>query len=99
MTLNIYSHVFELPITKVETLLPSALLEEMKEFMERNTLAVSRQAGKKKIHCCTRCLKAHALKTAKEMNFLYLEKLIDRIIEAEAGHNGYYMDEDDLIKI
>jgi hypothetical protein len=50
--------------------------------------------------CCPNCLKAHALVKARELGVE--EETINslsKLFKGEIGHNGYYLDEDELIKI
>ncbi|MBX4212160.1 hypothetical protein KW787_01745 [Candidatus Pacearchaeota archaeon] len=71
----------------------------MKKFVARNIVVSSSTPLNEKIHCCPRCLKAHAIKMAEEMNFLHVNKTIKRLIKGEVGHDGYYLDQDELIRI
>lgn len=50
--------------------------------------------------CCLRCLKAHALNVArqKKLDKEAVSYLHESLLEEE-GHEGYYLDEDKLIKI
>lgn len=50
--------------------------------------------------CCPRCLKAHILKTAKENNFSD-EEIADMLtgVKGEIGHNGYYLNGAEVVKI
>lgn len=81
-------------------MIPDDLIAEIEEFTERNSLAITKGVDKIAHKCCDRCLKAHILRKAEEfgldqdsVNFL------DSLIKVETGHNGYYLDEDRLIKI
>ncbi|MBS3071542.1 hypothetical protein J4408_00975 [Candidatus Pacearchaeota archaeon] len=83
--------------------IPEALLEEIEDFTERNSLAIVGHTVKNHlpIHkCCDRCLKAHLIKTAKTLE---LDKNLLRKIEVafncETGHDEYYIDEGELKKI
>lgn len=85
-------------------MLPDNLIAEMESFTERNSIvSIEAQVGKSRAElnrCCPRCLKAHALKTGKEIG---LDKLslsfISGLFECELGHEGYYLDGDSLVKI
>ena len=83
--------------------LPDALISELEEFAKRNSIfSVTDMINENKsiLHCCPRCLKAHAIKRAKGLKLNkesvnYLEK----IFNCETGHMGYYIDEELLVKI
>ena len=87
---------------KVE--IPDEFIEEINEYAKRNAFTFDYTIHKNKTSnvrvCCTQCLKAHALEKAKEMN---LEKEIidalDEMFGCETGHNGYYIDKEELRKI
>ncbi len=83
--------------------LPEALLEEIEEFTERNSLAVIGNTIKerKPIHrCCPQCLKAHIIKTAQEIKLNKYDIIaIASLFPCETGHDGYYLDEERLLKI
>lgn len=67
------------------------LITELKSFVKRNSI----EGG-----YCQRCLKAHALRKADEFGMSKDSvKFIDILSDQEAGHIGYYLDEDDLIRI
>jgi len=68
------------------------LLKEIDSFAERNKID-------NKI-CCARCLKAHAIKTSEKLGiYKQAESIIKSITAEEPGHLGYYLDEEDLIKL
>ena len=52
------------------------------------------------IQCCPRCLKAHMLKTAEKIGISKEgRKFLSLFVNGEIGHyEGYYLDEDKLIK-
>lgn len=74
--------------------LPEELQEEALEFIQRNTLSGTNEnsGGALKPLYCPRCLKAHILKKAKEMNNAIK-------IRGNVGHNGYYLNGDVIVKI
>ena len=75
-----------------EVRIANALIKELKRFVESNSIHEGQ--------CCKRCLKAHALKTAKELGMNQESvRFIDILYTHEAGHMGYYMDEEELIRI
>lgn len=83
--------------------LPKELIDEMKDFTERNALVVfaSRLETKEECwKCCERCLKAHVLEKCKKLEVgEKIRSMIDDIFGCEAGHDGYYLDGDVLVKI
>ncbi len=69
--------------------LPLFLKEEMATFMERNRIS-----GNK---CCPWCLKAHLIGKAKEKDMEgWAIWLIDQILPERTGHNGYYLDGEEI---
>ena len=86
-------------LTKL-TNIPESLLKEADSFMKRNSLAVvaCNIHNKELVHeCCPSCLEAHLIRKAKELG-LGKEK-IQKIFECEIGHEGYYLDKEEVIKI
>lgn len=82
-------------------LIPDNLIAEIESFIKRNTLVIRKDAvtGGKVHHCCHHCLKAHALKIASEIGLDEAAlNYIDSIFDCIAGHDGYYLDEEELIK-
>lgn len=74
-------------------LLDSRILLELEVFTKRN--ALSKQIN----DCCPRCLKAHLIKKAKEYSLFSEIKNIESLLQEEPGHHGYYLDEDEIVKI
>lgn len=74
--------------------IPDNLVAEADKFINRNIVENSN------FECCLRCLKAHVLKKAAEMS-LTDEQIyfLGNIFPGEAGHDGYYLDNEKLIKI
>jgi hypothetical protein len=76
---------------------------EIKEFVKRNSLGVfaSRIGDKKEIHyCCPRCLKAFAMKKSEEMNLSPLvANSVKSVFDCEWGHDGYYIDGEELEEV
>ena len=81
--------------------LPDDLLVELENFAKRNACAVSEVEGGKIHHCCVKCLKAYALKKAKEIQLdeKRTSWLIDLFGEEAEGHEGYYIDEEELVRV
>lgn len=74
-------------------IIPDDLIAKMESFMKRNSI-------KEANHCCPNCLKAHILKTANDIGISRDGKqFLSLFIGGEAGHNGYYLDGDELVKI
>ncbi len=86
---------------ETKLILPSALIEEIEDFAERNSLAVVGHTlhDRRPLHrCCPACLKAHILKVSEELNLnRKLVFQLSRTLPSPIGHNGYYIDEDKLI--
>ena len=86
-------------LTKL-TNIPESLLKEADSFMKRNSLAVvaCNVHNKEPVYeCCHCCLEAHLIRKARELG---LEKEeIQKIFECEIGHEGYYLDKEEVIKI
>ncbi|MEK6927206.1 MAG: hypothetical protein AABX11_02135 [Nanoarchaeota archaeon] len=78
-------------------LIPDTLISELDEFTKRNNVSQSQE----ELHSsCPNCLKAHAIKTAIDIGLdadaiIFLQNLLD----GKTGHEGYYLDGDELIKI
>src|SRR3989339_567811 len=76
-------------------MIPDKLISELEEFVNRNLLI-----NDKKGSFCPRCLKAHASNKANELgldpNSL---EFFGTLFIGDLGHNGYYLDEGDLVKI
>ena len=77
------------------------LIKDINSFIQRNILAVSSAPTKEfgQPIVCERCLKAHALKRAQELDLpRTIVNLIENRFDCPLGHDGYYIDEDELIK-
>ena len=76
---------------------PDALIADIESFVVRNSNGVSDED----LHtACPNCLKAYVLSKASEhgldpRSIAYIRE----IFEGEVGHEGYYLDEDELVKI
>ncbi|MEK6888617.1 MAG: hypothetical protein AABW80_00755 [Nanoarchaeota archaeon] len=93
MTLLINNKALECSSNKLfGKLLPKQLLDQINKFRERNKIVDN--------VCCEHCLKAHAIHKAQEMNLSQqLTRSILENLEGNLGHNGYYMDKEELVKI
>ncbi|MFH1802383.1 MAG: hypothetical protein ABH864_02930 [archaeon] len=81
--------------------LPEEILDEMRGFIKRNSLAIIayRIDGRKPLHCCcSRCLKAHLARKCREMGYDEHGKAVERMFDCEMGHDGYYVDNSELFK-
>ncbi|MBS3088531.1 hypothetical protein J4402_02005 [Candidatus Pacearchaeota archaeon] len=81
--------------------LPDSLLAELENFAKRNACAVSEVEEGKIHHCCVKCLKAFALRKSKEIQLdeKRTNWLVDMFGEETEGHEGYYIDGEELVKI
>ena len=77
--------------------LSDQLSRELESFAKRNSIFSTKVNDKLVHHCCPSCLKAHALKKAKEMNTDV--KAIEEMFQCETGHLGYYLDDEEIVKI
>lgn len=69
-----------------------SLLKEINLFIKRNSLNEG--------HFCEKCLKAHILKKASEFKVSSeLIKKLNSLSKVEIGHSGYYLDENNLVRI
>ena len=84
-------------------IIPDDLIAELESYAERNPLhklVKNAQSKKEIMGCCPRCLKAHMLKTAENLGISQEgRQFLSLFMQGEAGHNGYYLDADELIKI
>jgi len=85
-------------VLKRGVIIPDNFIAELEDFSLRNSLP---ELKNKRIQCCDLCLKAHALKNAQKFG---LDKkaasVISSILEGDSsGHNGYYLDNGELVKI
>jgi len=77
----------------------SRYIMELDAFCHRNNLKHDNE-NREKVICCPSCLKAHAMKIAEMHNLDEdsIEFIMD-ILEGEIGHDGYYLDNEELLKI
>ncbi len=84
-------------------IIPDNLIAELEDYSYRNSLnrLVSDEKSRKVIKgCCPQCLKAHMIKKARESGISEQgTQFLSLFMQGEAGHNGYYLDGDALIKI
>jgi len=82
-------------------ILPEKLLDEVRSFVKRNSLAVvACEVGERRqIHCCCpRCLKAHLIKKCDKLGLIEYKQRLSRIFKCKTGHDGYYLDGSKLFK-
>lgn len=83
--------------------LPKEVIDEMSEFTKRNSLIVFATCleGQEPCYkCCEQCLKAHAIKKCKELELGKKScELINEVFLCEAGHDGHYVDDGELVRI
>ena len=76
---------------------PKELVKEVEKFKERNFFSIP--SSQEKAYC-TSCLKAFAISKAKEMNLgNEIISNLEKKIDSDKGHSGYYQDRDVIIKI
>ena len=76
-------------------MIPDKLISELEDFVDRN-LIVSDKNGS----FCPRCLKAHATKKATELGLdANSLEFFGSLFKGDIGHNGYYLDSGELVKI
>ena len=88
-------------LTKL-TNIPDVLLKEANSFMKRNSLAVvaCNVHNKEPVYeCCPSCLEAHLIRKANQLGLEKEKKEILKIFEFKIGHEGYYLDKEEVIKI
>ena len=83
---------------------PDEFIREIKRYAKRNAFTLdytihNNHSNRIKV-CCSQCVKAHALEKAKRMNLgKEAIKSIEEMFECEIGHNGYYLDREEVKKI
>ncbi|MAE49693.1 hypothetical protein CMI48_02580 [Candidatus Pacearchaeota archaeon] len=89
--------ITEQPLFVGFSFLPQSFQEELQAFIVRNAV-LPNNPGKE--HCCDHCVKAHALKTAHnlELDDDTLDVLTSSL-EGNPGHDGYYLDQGRLVKL
>lgn len=98
---HVLSQLGEVEFRKLREM-PREVLDEMKGFIQRNSLAVIayRVEGRKPLHCCcSRCLKAHLERVCKDFGLPEEIKKVSEIFNCESGHGGYYIDNSELFKV
>lgn len=77
------------------------ILDEVKHFIKRNSLVVSKsKKGSVDVHFCCSCLKAHIINITKRFNIdENAAKILCAVLHCQSGHGGYYMDSDKVMKI
>jgi hypothetical protein len=80
-------------------LVPDVLIAELEDFAARNSVnALHKKKAER--HCCIRCLKAHARRKSEELGLnRKVREFLVELFECEEGHNGYYLDRENLIQV
>ena len=106
MTTQIKYHALEHNKTRIgnsqalEKSLPEKLLLEISGFKGRNSLSRELKCiGLVIKECCPRCLKAHLIKKAKDLNMEKQAEVYIKSLNCEIGHNGYYKDGEELLSL
>jgi len=83
--------------------IPRSLLHEINVFTLRNPVieVASKVKSKTPVYgCCSRCLKAYLIKRSKAEGFgKEVEKALCDMLKCETGHDGYFIDGDDLVEV
>lgn len=77
------------------------ILGEVKDFIKRNSLVVSKsKKGSVDVHFCCSCLKAHLINLSRKLNIdENATKMLCAVLHCQSGHGGYYMDSNELVKL
>lgn len=79
-------------------IIPDDFIAELEEFRDRNT--VVNVEGNYGNICCSQCLKAYALKKAEEFGLgKNAIDVISKMFQGKAGHEGYFLDGEKLIRV
>lgn len=89
-------------LLKAGHIFPDNLINEIEDYAERNKIVddvIMNQASP--LHkCCPNCLKAHTLVKARELGVdQETIEILSSSFKGNIGHNGYYLDEEELIKL
>jgi len=92
----------KLELLKLGMLIPDTLISEMESFASRNIIIEEKnqQTADYMQACCPSCLKAHAVSSAKKIGLN--NKAISALqnsLKGNLGHNGYYLDGEELVKL
>jgi len=78
-------------------IIPDNLIAELEDYSCRNYLP---ELSSKTIKCCSDCLKAHAIVTARELGLdSRAISFLSALLIGNIGHRGYYLDEEELAKV
>lgn len=79
-------------------IIPDDFIAELERFRDRNVV-VNVEGNYGKV-CCSQCLKAYALKKAEELGLgKKAMNAVSKMLQGEVGHEGYFMDGDELVRI
>jgi hypothetical protein len=77
-------------------ILSDEFISHLEDYIARNSIKLD----EKKTSCCPRCIKAHAIKKARQLGLgAKAIDFLENALKCEKGHSGYYLDEDELVKI
>jgi hypothetical protein len=102
MTQNLYTPLLERPLVFASKSIPLSIIKEVEQFVIRNCLIkVSQEHSLSPMQrCCPHCLKAFVLQIAQEQGINEkVQKELLRKLPGSIGHNGYYVDGEELIAV
>ncbi|HLC53535.1 MAG TPA: hypothetical protein VJK03_03245 [Candidatus Nanoarchaeia archaeon] len=77
--------------------LPESLVAELAAYMARNNIVINNGRGNTKVEHCQQCFKAHVLTEASNHGLDQQSIMaLKNIINGKTGHDGYYLDGNDL---
>jgi hypothetical protein len=88
---------------RIGIFIPDSLIAEIEQFVARNQLSNEIDAAyltQVPNEVCPHCLKAHAMHRARLLDLpAESVEFIGKLLLGNRGHNGYYMDECNMVKI
>ena len=77
-------------------ILSDEFISHLEDYISRNAIKLD----EKKTSCCPRCIKAHAIKKARQLGLgAKAIDFLENALKCEKGHSGYYLDEEELVRI
>lgn len=93
---HVLTEEYESIANKHELSLPASLVLELQNFLKRNRILNSKETLPEE-DVCPDCLKAHLITHAPSHGFLSSNiKTLREVLPGELGHNGYYLDGEDV---
>ncbi|MBI3334837.1 hypothetical protein HYZ97_05095 [Candidatus Pacearchaeota archaeon] len=81
-------------------LIPDDFIAEMEAYCVRNAVIEKVHNLTGLHHCCPACVKAHAVKHASSIGLnREASGVITKFFRGDIGHDGYYLDQEKLIKL